>query len=42
MGLIKAALGSAGGVLADLAPTMLELLGLDKPAEMTGHSLLVK
>ena len=33
---------SAGGVLADLAPTMLELLGLDKPAEMTGHSLLVK
>ena len=33
---------SAGGVLADLAPIMLELLGLDKPAEMTGHSLLVK
>lgn len=31
-----------GGVLADLAPTMLELLGLEKPAEMTGHSLLVK
>ncbi len=31
-----------GGVLADLAPTMLELLGLDKPAEMTGKSLLVK
>jgi 2,3-bisphosphoglycerate-independent phosphoglycerate mutase len=30
------------GRLADLAPTMLELLGLDKPAEMTGESLLVK
>ncbi|MGE5612813.1 MAG: 2,3-bisphosphoglycerate-independent phosphoglycerate mutase [Bacillota bacterium] len=29
------------GRLADLAPTMLELLGLDKPAEMTGNSLLV-
>ncbi len=31
-----------GGVLADLAPTMLDLLGLDQPAEMTGHSLLIK
>ncbi len=29
------------GRLADLAPTMLELLGLEKPAEMTGESLLV-
>jgi len=29
------------GRLADLAPTMLELLGLDKPLEMTGESLLV-
>lgn len=29
------------GVLADLAPTMLELLGLPQPAEMTGKSLLV-
>ncbi len=29
-----------GGVLADLAPTMLDLLGLEKPAEMTGRSLL--
>ncbi|MGM9612275.1 MAG: 2,3-bisphosphoglycerate-independent phosphoglycerate mutase [Butyricicoccus sp.] len=33
---------SEGGVLADLAPTMLELLGLDKPEEMTGKSLIVK
>lgn len=29
-----------GGRLADLAPTMLELLGLAKPAEMDGESLL--
>ena len=29
-----------GGKLADLAPTMLELLGLAKPAEMDGQSLL--
>ncbi|WP_055070430.1 2,3-bisphosphoglycerate-independent phosphoglycerate mutase [Clostridium massiliamazoniense] len=28
------------GKLADLAPTMLEVMGLDKPAEMTGESLL--
>ena len=31
-----------GGVLADLAPTMLDLLGLAQPEEMTGHSLIVK
>ncbi|QRK84705.1 2,3-bisphosphoglycerate-independent phosphoglycerate mutase [Pseudomonas granadensis] len=30
-----------GGVLADVAPTMLKLLGLEKPAEMTGTSILV-
>ena len=30
------------GRLADLAPTMLDLMGLDKPEEMTGESLLVK
>lgn len=28
------------GILADIAPTLLELLGLPKPAEMTGRSLL--
>ncbi len=28
------------GILADVAPTLLELLGLPKPKEMTGHSLL--
>ena len=31
-----------GGKLADLAPTMLELMNLEKPAEMTGESLLIK
>ncbi|PWB32078.1 2,3-bisphosphoglycerate-independent phosphoglycerate mutase [Pseudomonas sp. SDI] len=31
----------AGGVLADVAPTMLKLLGLEKPAEMTGTSILI-
>jgi 2,3-bisphosphoglycerate-independent phosphoglycerate mutase len=29
-----------GGVLADVAPTILQLLGLDQPGEMTGRSLL--
>ena len=29
-----------GGRLCDLAPTLLELLGLPIPAEMTGKSLL--
>ena len=30
------------GKLADLAPTMLDLMNLSKPEEMTGESLLVK
>ena len=30
------------GRLADLAPTLLDLMGLEKPEEMTGESLLVK
>jgi 2,3-bisphosphoglycerate-independent phosphoglycerate mutase len=29
------------GILADLAPTILDLLGLDKPAAMTGQTLLI-
>ncbi|MEW5703906.1 MAG: 2,3-bisphosphoglycerate-independent phosphoglycerate mutase [Pseudomonadota bacterium] len=29
------------GVLADVAPTLFELLSLPKPKEMTGHSLLI-
>ena len=30
----------AGGALCDVAPTLLELMGLDQPAEMDGASLL--
>jgi 2,3-bisphosphoglycerate-independent phosphoglycerate mutase len=30
----------AGGALSDVAPTLLALLGLPKPAEMTGRSLV--
>lgn len=30
------------GKLADIAPTMLEVMGLDKPSEMTGVSLIKK
>ena len=29
------------GILADVAPTMLDLMGLDKPREMTGKSLII-
>ena len=29
-----------GGILADIAPTMLHILGLPKPPEMTGESLI--
>ncbi|MFV9510626.1 2,3-bisphosphoglycerate-independent phosphoglycerate mutase [Tepidibacillus sp. LV47] len=30
-----------GGVLADIAPTMLKLLGIDQPEEMTGKSIII-
>ena len=29
-----------GGALRDVAPTLLDLLGLPKPAEMSGDSLI--
>ena len=28
------------GILADVAPTVLELMGVEQPKEMTGHSLI--
>ncbi len=31
-----------GGALADIAPTLLEMMNLEQPAEMTGKSLIVK
>jgi 2,3-bisphosphoglycerate-independent phosphoglycerate mutase len=34
------ALNDTPGVLADVAPTALALLGAEQPAEMTGHALL--
>jgi len=35
-----AQLRAGGGILADVAPTVLELLGRTQPPEMTGRSLL--
>lgn len=32
----------SGGRLADLAPTLIDLLGVEKPVEMTGESLIQK
>ena len=31
-----------GGCLADIAPTLIELMGLEQPKEMTGRSLLIR
>lgn len=31
-----------GGRLADIVPTLIEMMGMEKPAEMTGESLLIK
>lgn len=31
-----------GGCLADIAPTLIEMMGMEQPAEMTGKSLLEK
>ena len=31
-----------GGCLADIVPTLIELMDMEKPAEMTGKSLLIK
>lgn len=31
-----------GGRLADIVPTLIEMMGMEKPVEMTGESLLIK
>ncbi len=31
-----------GGKLCDIVPTLIDLMGMEKPAEMTGQSLLIK
>jgi 2,3-bisphosphoglycerate-independent phosphoglycerate mutase len=36
------ALRAEDGILADVAPTVLELLGIAQPAAMTGHTLLAR
>jgi 2,3-bisphosphoglycerate-independent phosphoglycerate mutase len=38
----KGVMRLADGRLADVAPTLIELMGLERPAEMTGASLLVR
>ena len=37
----RAAALRSGGALRDIAPTLLDLLGLPKPADMSGQSLLL-
>ena len=31
-----------GGILADIAPTLIDVLNEEKPSEMTGSSLIIK
>lgn len=31
-----------GGCLADIIPTLIEMMGMEQPKEMTGKSLLIK
>jgi len=35
-----ASLRAKGGILADVAPTLLDLLGIAQPPQMTGRTLL--
>jgi 2,3-bisphosphoglycerate-independent phosphoglycerate mutase len=35
-------IGIISGVLGDIAPTILDLMGIAKPEVMTQHSLLIK
>lgn len=40
--LVGANVALRDGRLADIAPTMLDLMGLEKPAEMDGETLIVR
>jgi 2,3-bisphosphoglycerate-independent phosphoglycerate mutase len=31
-----------GGALCDIAPTLLDIMGLEQPAQMTGKSLIIR
>ncbi len=31
-----------GGVLADIVPTLIDIMGYEQPKEMTGKSLIVR
>ena len=44
MGAMRASMKTLreGGVLSDLVPTMLEIMQIEQPKEMTGKSLIVK
>ena len=35
-------LAGEGGCLADIVPTLIEMMGMEQPKEMTGQSLLAK
>ena len=39
---VKNSIGLTSGRLADVAPTLLELMGIEKPHEMAGHSLIIR
>ena len=40
IGAAPVSLSADGGILADIAPSLLSLIGLEQPPEMTGHSLV--
>ena len=38
----KAAKLRSGGMLCDIVPTLMDMMGTEKPTQMTGESLIVK
>jgi 2,3-bisphosphoglycerate-independent phosphoglycerate mutase len=36
----RPATAAASGALSDLSPTLLKMMGLPQPSEMTGHALI--